>query len=251
MSADDVDSIAAALLMARRRGELTIPALPLSDVEDAYRIQDAVLQRHGAVDGWKVGAKNQEATPTCAPLLGGTVVKQSDGLGYDIPVRGFVGVELEVAYRINRDFAAGSAVDDQEILEAIASVHIAVELCASRLPDDSPPLWLLADNQMNERLVVGEALSSWWNLQDASAKIAVDEKVLVSTIGGHPIGDPFRLVLWLVRHCTKQPTSRPASTSRLENKVTALRDFRHCRPIAPGLSLRCPLGPRPPCRMHQ
>jgi 2-keto-4-pentenoate hydratase len=207
LSAEQIDAVARALLAARSSGEsVPPPPLPLDDARDAYRIQQAVAQRHGAIEGWKVGAKGPEATPTCAPLLGGTVIERCDGLPCNIVVKGRIGVEVEIAYRIGRDFAAGSVPRDEEVLAA-ASAHIAVELCTSRLTGGAelPPLWLLADNQMNERLVIGPRLASGRGLRPTAlaARLAVDGKVVASTIGGHPARDPLRLLVWLVRNCTQ------------------------------------------------
>ena len=205
LSTAQIDFTVSALLAARAKGEpMLAPSFALKDPADAYRIQDAVAQRHGMIEGWKVGAKAPDATPTCAPLLRGTVRDRSTRTAREVYVRGPVGVELEIAYRLNRDFTVGSVVHNQDIAEAVASAHIAVELCASRLADgvSTPPLWLLADNQMNERLVVGDCIPLLGDPQVVAARVAVDEQPLVSTVGGHPVGDPFRLLVWLVRHCT-------------------------------------------------
>src|SRR6266540_6714370 len=208
LSAADVHTVARTWLAARSSGELLpTPPFALNDASDAYRIQDAVAQRHGTMDGWKVGAKGPEAAPTCAPLLGGTVLERSDGLGRDILVGRSVGVEVEIAYRFNRGFAADSVVRDEDVLGGISSAHIAVELCASRLAEGAKaaPLWLLADNQMNERLILGPRLASWQTLEPASVatRLAVDGELLVSSVGGYPPRDPLRLVIWLARHCVE------------------------------------------------
>jgi 2-keto-4-pentenoate hydratase len=203
----EIEGLARALVAARstRRPVSTASTAPI-DTAAAYQIQDAVARHHGGIDGWKVGARSRDATPTCAPLLRGTVTAVS-GIPEQVSVAGAVGVEVEIAYRIGRDFPAKCAFRDEEVLDAIVDATIAVELCRTRLTADarSDPMWLLADNQMNERLIVGPSLASWRNLQFASltARLAVDGKTLVHRVGGYPAEDPVRLLAWLVRHCVQ------------------------------------------------
>jgi 2-keto-4-pentenoate hydratase len=207
-SGAQIEAAAQALLTARSSGRPQSMSLAEpADTTAAYRIQDAVARRHGGIDGWKVGARSREAIPTCAPLLRGSVMELSPHRDHDVAVSGAVGIELEIAYRIGRGFAPDCTLRDEEVLDAIEEANIAVEVCASRLAanDQSKPMWLLADNQMNERLVVGPPLPSWHDLHFATlaARIAVNGKPLVHTVGGHPAGEPLGLLLWLVRHCVQ------------------------------------------------
>jgi 2-keto-4-pentenoate hydratase len=205
LSTDEANRVAQSLLAARERGEsLVVPSLALTEATDAYRIQDAVARAHGGIDGWKVGAKGRQATPTCAPLLRGTIVNRSEGRAGEIPVRGETGLEVEIAFALQQNFPASSEPGDRDILDAVTP-HIAVELCHSRLrdPASAPPLWLLADNQQNECLVVGPPLTGWPRKDSTPivARLAVDDTIRVATSNGHPAGDPHWLLLWLVRHC--------------------------------------------------
>lgn len=202
LSSHEIDEIARALLAARKTGEpWKPPALPL-DLGDAYTIQDAVARQHGGIDGWKVGAKDPTAIPTCAPLLRGTIIDCQNG--GDVAVEASVGTEVEYAYRIGRDFDEGATLTDEEILDGVISAHVAVELCASRLAEvEQMPLWLLADNQMNERLVLGPAFSARI-LSDSGpvvARLLFEGVTMVETVGAHPVGDPRPLLCWAVRNC--------------------------------------------------
>jgi 2-keto-4-pentenoate hydratase len=208
LPAAEINAAARALIGARAGGrQIPTPSLELIDTTDAYRIQDAVASLHGEIHGWKVGAKSPFATPTCAPLLSGTVSDAANGAGTDFSASAPLGIELEIAYRLGRDFQPGAPVSDQDVLDAVASAHIAVELCTSRLADGSSAnsLWVLADNQMNERLIVGPPLQSWRALDShaLAARIGVDGETLVDTVGGHPAGEPLWLLVWLVRHCVE------------------------------------------------
>ena len=199
LSAEKIDEVAAALHSARENGEpLRVPAVPL-ELNDSYAIQDAVARRHGGIDGWKVGAKNPTAIPTCAPLLRGTITHS-----HNVAVKGSVGVEVEFAYRIGRDFDDTYALTDEDILGSVPSAHIAVELCASRLANtEQVPLLVLADNQMHERLVLGPPFSASAPLDPASvvARLTIDAETAIETTGGHPVATPHRLLCWAVRNC--------------------------------------------------
>jgi 2-keto-4-pentenoate hydratase len=197
-----IDAIADALVAARRDGAKISPPDRRIGTDDAYRIQDAVACRVGRVAGWKVGAKSRDALPTCAPLLAGTVHPASPPAVLAAGKR--VGVEVEIAYRLGRAFeSAHQPPTDDEILRAIASTHIAVEICDSRWGEGGQVdgAWLLADNQMNEALLVGAAFDAPIDFADVEARLSVDGRARVTTRSGHPAGDPRRLLVWLVRHC--------------------------------------------------
>lgn len=212
LDAGEIDRIADELVGARRDGALIRPPARSIGAAEAYRIQDAVARRLGPVAGWKVGAKSRQAVPTCAPLLSRTVVRAAGNV--IVAVRKRVGVEVEIAYELGRAFGPSSrppSADD--VLSAVASTHIAVELCAARwaTANEIDPAWLLADNQMNEALIVGVPLQDAGNLgfEQLEARLLVDGNVAVHTTGGHPARDPQRLLVWLVRHCVAERGGLP------------------------------------------
>src|SRR5271168_1814754 len=63
---------AAMMLLEARRTLQPIDDLPLGlrpkTLDEAYYVQDAMLEALGAVGGWKVGAPAPEATPLYAPM---------------------------------------------------------------------------------------------------------------------------------------------------------------------------------------
>jgi 2-keto-4-pentenoate hydratase len=203
LDAPAVDVIADALVAARRGGAKISPPDRRIGAEDAYRIQDAVARRLGPVAGWKVGAKNPDALPTCAPLLAGTVHATPEPAVIATGKR--VGVEVEIAYRLGRAFESSQRPPtDNEIFAAVASTHIAVEICDSRWREGNQVdgAWLLADNQVNEALLVGAPLTAApIDFAELEARLSVDGQARAETKAGLPAGDPRRLLLWLVRHC--------------------------------------------------
>ncbi|MBL8672681.1 MAG: fumarylacetoacetate hydrolase family protein, partial [Alphaproteobacteria bacterium] len=89
----------------------------------------------------------------------------------------------------------------EEVLDAIDAVMPAIEIVDSRYKDfqKMDRLAQLADNQSNGALVVGPPLKDWRSLKlDAlKAKLSVDGKPLVETVGGNTAGDPVRPLTWL------------------------------------------------------
>ena len=98
-------SVAAQLLLAARHCGRRIAALPDDvrprTVADAYRIQDAVVSKLGAVGGWKVGAKSRSAEPTCAPLPASLILRSPHRFTADRFADN--GVEAELAFTLSHD----------------------------------------------------------------------------------------------------------------------------------------------------
>ena len=70
-----------------------------------------------------------------------------------------IGVEIEISFHIVRDIAARETpVGREEALAAVGDAFVGMEVVDTRLADfkQADPEWLLADNQMNHALVVGD-----------------------------------------------------------------------------------------------
>jgi 2-keto-4-pentenoate hydratase len=213
-----VDSIAAALYRARREGgKLSIPDETLR-LADAYAIQDALIHLGQGATAWKTSLPRPDFArygiydmASCAPILKGDV-HHADG-GQSVVVRESVsgdesvGLELEVAYKLGRDFGPSREVPDAaEVLAGIASAHIAVEICGARWSEATPSyLWTLADSMMNRSFVLGEALPDWQMLDFSTltARQFMNGKLLQESTGSHKGGNPLGLVVWQVQHCAR------------------------------------------------
>ena len=160
------------------------------DIGDVYRIHDAVyagLAKGARPVAWKVGGPSADVEPTIAPILPRRVLASPATVrAADFHV---IGVEAEIAFELSNDSW---------------QVRVALELCDVRLSDwkTAPPLMKLADNQGNWGLVVGSAAADWRTIDFTAqpAELWVGGKQLVGTKGGHPYGNPFRLVEWAQRH---------------------------------------------------
>jgi len=214
-----IEQIAESLFEARGDGEkIALPRAKLQ-LADAYAIQDTITRLgHGAA-AWKTSlpqpafaALGIYEMAVCAPILeddmhradgGKPVVARQSVTGPDETV----GLELEVAYKIGRDFPPSREVPvAADVLAGIASAHIAVEICGMRWSEPSPPyLWMLADSMMNRSFVLGEALPGWEALDFAAltARQFLGGKLLQESTGGHKSGNPLSLVVWQVQHCVR------------------------------------------------
>jgi 2-keto-4-pentenoate hydratase len=196
------------LLTARRtRRQIDGPLPPIASEAEAYAIQDTVARETGPIGGWKVGAKDAAAVPTCAPIPA-AVLHPSPA---ELPAQEFhmIGIEAELAFRFGRAFAPGArAVTPDEVLDGVASVHAALEIVDTRLGEwrRRDRLWLLADSQMNAGLVYGASATSWRGLalDQAPVRLTVNDTLRVERRGGNPGGHPVRLLVWLVNHVCRE-----------------------------------------------
>jgi 2-keto-4-pentenoate hydratase len=203
MNATNVSNAVATLLAARRDGrllnELPADARPASK-EEAYAIQNEVACQLGPVTAWKVGAASPEAEPACAPINGATLFFEVDRL----PADRFhvIGIEAEIVYRFGRDLPIREQPwTRDEVLDAVASVHPAFEICDTRFATYGAldPLSHMADQMNHGALVVGPAVADWRTLNPVRQPIAldIDGKPAADVVGGNSAGDPVRLLVWL------------------------------------------------------
>jgi 2-keto-4-pentenoate hydratase len=203
-----IDQLADALLSAYRSGLplQTWPHLgPASEVE-AYAVQRAVWQNmvgNARPTAWKLGAPTRESTPVAAPVFPLRIAGSPGQFPADSFLR--LGVETEIALRFDRDLPARPLpYRREEILDAVASAHVAMELVDSRLadPDAAGPLWRLADSLLNGGLVLGSAIPDWRDL-DLGALVArayADDSLLAEATGQQPLGDIYCCLPWWLGH---------------------------------------------------
>jgi 2-keto-4-pentenoate hydratase len=118
------------------------------------------------------------------------------------------GVEVEFAFRLARAFPAAAVAPSRGAVEdAIASCHVVLEICASRLAEGlkAPPLLQLADAGSNLGLIIGPQVTNWRAIGDTAkgllTALTADGAVIAETTGGHSTGDLPALLHWLVGHC--------------------------------------------------
>jgi 2-keto-4-pentenoate hydratase len=208
---DAIEDLATRIVAARRTGlHITdVPeALVPANAAAAYAVQDAVVRRLGAaIGGWKVGAASPEAEPNCAPLLASLVLPSPARVdAARFPLRG---IEGELAFRLGRDLPPrATPFGEDEVWDAIGSLHVAIELVDSRFADRAavPPLALLADNGTNGAFIHGPPVGDWRAVDflRQPARLVIDGAEAASAVGGNAAGHPRRLLAWLANHLAQR-----------------------------------------------
>lgn len=195
---------AEALLRARSGGPLVAGLAPKNS-DEAYHLQDAVMAKLGEVGGWKVGAKGLTDEPMCAPMPLACTFFSGVSLGSSTwPLRG---IEVELALRLGRDLEPGMiGLSVPDIWAAFDAVLPAIEIVETRLAgwEEASPLTKLADFQSHGGVILGSPRpmpAAPIDLSAVEARLAVDGKEVVATVGGNPARNLERILLWLVRHC--------------------------------------------------
>jgi 2-keto-4-pentenoate hydratase len=181
-------------------------AIPDLDMDGAYAIQEALLERLVAAGqrpiGWKVGM---------AGVIGRTVATRG-------PIYGRLTSEMAVpdggtlaARRLHEPFAEGEiafvlgerlcgpGVEAEQVLRASAGVRPAIEVFARRLQADAGSIAdTVADNAGCAHVVLGDLTESLrLPLRLIGLVVSRSGQILATGAGGQVLGDPARSVAWL------------------------------------------------------
>ncbi|HTB41213.1 MAG TPA: hypothetical protein VK777_29255 [Reyranella sp.] len=224
----DISHAVQSLLEARRSRSQVAPPFALPDRDAVYAIQDGVAAATGRVAGWKVGARTPTAEPNPAPLLAGALVKSP--ARFDGKAMHMIGVEIEISFHIVRNIAArDKPVGREEALAAVGDAFVGMEVVDTRLADfkhvDSE--WLLADNQMNHALVVGDGVKDWARLDwpDLQVRLVIDGNIVVDQRGGLGAVDPVRPLAWMIDHAVRRRGGIRKGQAITTGSWTGLRYF--------------------------
>lgn len=203
---DKINAVSQALIAAHRsRQAIETPYATLApaNAEEAYAIQ---LRVWNTVSGggerpnaFKVALPAPDAEPIAAPVFAHTLVNS----GAKLSAKQFriMGIETEIGVRFGRSLPPRSTpYTREEILDAVASAHVALELVDTRLADREAagPLWRLADSMVNGGLVIGDEVADWRELDPATVigRSFASGHLISETQGKHPTGDPYFLLPW-------------------------------------------------------
>lgn len=200
------ETLAQRLLAARQSGTgMAAPAAELTPLsaDEAYAVQDLVAARLGRIAGWKVGAAGPAAPPNCAPLFAELMAPSPARFAAARFPLG--GIEGELAFRFGRDLPPrGDAFGEDEVWQAVDTLHAAIELVQSRYAGfpTIDKLALLADNGSNGAFCFGAAAHDWRSVDflRQPASLAIDGKEVARAVGGNAAGHPKRLLAWLANH---------------------------------------------------
>jgi 2-keto-4-pentenoate hydratase len=198
-------------LAAAWEGGAPIGALPAALVppsaEAAYAAQAALLARlvrlFGPIVGWKVGAPSPTAEPAASPLLADLV--QPSPARFGGPRLRLRGIEAEVAFRFGQALPPRpEPYGEAEVIDAIHSIHPAIELVETRFQawEGPPGLAKLADLGSNGGFCFGPGSTDWRSrdLARPTVTLSIDGKQIAERTGGNTAGHPMRTLIWLANH---------------------------------------------------
>jgi 2-keto-4-pentenoate hydratase len=210
---------AATLLWRHWTASTRIPELPArcrpADRSDGYAIQAAVAALSGQrVIGWKIAATSlvgQSHIGVDGPLAGRLLSSRVVTITKDRPAPPPMSLdgnamrvaEAEFAFRLRGSLPPRERVYGvQEVLDAVESVHPAIEIPDSRYEDfarvGAPQL--IADTACACWLIVGEAATVDWRRQDLAAHIvetSLNNRPAERGIGANVLRDPRLALTWL------------------------------------------------------
>jgi 2-keto-4-pentenoate hydratase len=177
---------------------------------EGYAIQREVQASAGqALSGWKIAATSipgQRHIGVDGPMAGRLLADRTFRSGSEVPLGGSLMrvAEPEFAFAFGRDLAPRAApYTTGEVLEAVASLHPAIELPDSRYTDfaHAGEAQLIADNACANDLVIAPAAQVPWRTLDLVTHRVTAEVVgryVREGSGAAVLGDPRVALTWLV-----------------------------------------------------
>lgn len=214
MSQPEIVRDAAATLynawMAGTRLSALPEAMRPATEEEGFAVQQAIAARSGSRRfGWKIAATSlagQKHIGVSGPLVGSILESRVIPSGSPVPLAGMImGVaEAEFAFRFGRALLPrAKPYSVPEVLDAVASLHPAIEIPDSRYADfvTAGAPQLVADNACACWFTLGPATAIDWRKLDLSTHAVtatIGGKVAGTGTGANVLGDPRVALAWLV-----------------------------------------------------
>jgi 2-keto-4-pentenoate hydratase len=240
----------------RRLDQLPDAIRPASR-EEGYAVQKRLEARSASpLFGWKIAATSvagQRHINVDGPLAGRLLRERAFESGATVPfgANHMRVAEAEFAFRMGRDLTPRwGPITVEEVLEATASLHPAIEIPDSRFNDftivGAPQL--IADDACAHYFVLGgEAPASWREIDLAAhpARGEIVGKMSRDGIGANVLGDPRLALAWLANELSSLGIVLRAG--QVVTTGTCLVPLE----IAPGDHVRMDFGPlgRVECRL--
>lgn len=182
---------------------------------EGYAIQALLEERSPSpLFGWKIAATSAAGQAHIAvdgPLAGRILAERLIEVGGRCPFGNnhMKVAELEFAFRMGETLAPRQdAYEMGEVLEAVASLHLAIEIPDSRYEvfERAGAPQLIADNACANYFVVGPAAPDFWRELDLAAHEVtgfVNEGAPQPGIGRNVLGDPRVALQWLVNELSQ------------------------------------------------
>ena len=219
----NIDSIRAASALLQdlwQRGDViaTLPAdMRPRTRADGYAIQALLVARpdRGAAPlyGWKIAATSiagQQHINVDGPIAGRILPSRVVADGGRIPPgpNRMSVAEVEFAFRMDRDVVPrGKPYSTDEVIDAVASLHPAIEVPDSRYEDFTKVgvAQLIADDACAHWFVAADAAAADWRSIDlsmarVSGRVIRDGNIVLERVGtgANALGDPRIALAWLV-----------------------------------------------------
>jgi 2-oxo-hept-3-ene-1,7-dioate hydratase len=217
MTRDEIDAAAEALFDAERtRRQIGLLSLRYPDMtmDDAYRVQAALLERKRAaganVIGWKIGLTSkamQSALAIDIPDSGVLLDDMEFADGATVPAGRFIQprIEAEIAFVMKQDLA-GPDVTVADVIAATGHILPSLEILDTRIlrsdPETGRPRNIcdtIADNAANAGLVTGgvpvapDAIDMRW----IGAIVSRNGEVEETGLGAGVLNHPAKGIAWL------------------------------------------------------
>jgi len=203
---------AADILWSAWQDKRLLEALPddcrPQSLEEGYAIQDAMAAHHGGeVIGWKIAATSTEGQRhigVSEPLGGRLFAAFCHRDGARLPAGGLHMrvAEAEFAFRMAKDLPPrASRYAAEEVMEAVATLHLAIEVPDSRYRDfarvGAPQL--VADDSCACFFVLGDEAAGWRKVDLAAHPVVGYRNGAVAErgSGANVLGDPRIALAWL------------------------------------------------------
>lgn len=195
-----------------RIDELPLAVRPHSRIE-AYTIQSCLEKQSASpLFGWKIAATSvagQKHIGVSGPMAGRILSEKvlSPNSQISLNANLMKVAEVEFAFKMAKDLAPrATSYTLNEVLEAVASLHPAIEIPDSRYHDFVAvgEYQLIADNACAHLFMLGEATGfDWRSLDLAHYEVQVKHRhaqqdIALSGLGANVLGDPRLALTWLV-----------------------------------------------------
>lgn len=218
---------ASELLVRHWRSGTVLDALPEglrpATRAEGYAIQ-AELEKLSAKPlwGWKIAATStagQRHIGVDGPLAGRllTEMVHADGATLPFGANRMRVAEAEFAFRMAHDLPPrAEAYTVEEVLDAVAALHTAIEVPDSRFMDfvTAGAAQLLADNACAHQFVLGpEAPATWRDMDLAAHRVIgrVTGRLEREGVGANVLGDPRIALAWLANELSRHGMTLAAS----------------------------------------
>jgi 2-keto-4-pentenoate hydratase len=190
---------------ARNRGEYFPQAyFDRLSVDDAYRIQLALIDRRVAAGekqiGWKVGltAKPiQEQFGFFEPVFGCILEMQRTGHVFSASELIHPGFETELCFRLGAGLEG--EVSLEQVRTAVSAIYPSFEIIETRGDLAKQIALALADNAQQRSVVAGDPvpLAADMRLEQVTARVQLNGQEVATGLGSAVLGNPLNSIAWL------------------------------------------------------